>query len=102
MNLRRLTMNHSISSLFFGVFIHINYSFSTTLKQHWDTSKTLHQNMKHLGLAFDSNKATPGLARTKKLKKKDVRISLFIYLFVYFQIFNQDIASSSNERVCMS
>jgi len=42
-----------------------------TLRQHWDTSKTLQQNMKHLGLAFDSNKATPGLAREKKLKKKD-------------------------------
>lgn len=39
-----------------------------TLKQHWDMSKTLQQNMKHLGLAFDSNKGT---GVPKRMRKKD-------------------------------
>lgn len=41
------------------------------LKQHWNDSKTLQQNMKHLGLAYDSNKPT-GLTKKKKLTRKDM------------------------------
>jgi len=42
-----------------------------TLKKHWDKSKTLKQNMKHLGLAFNSNKSnTSGMSKRKKITKK--------------------------------
>jgi len=39
------------------------------LKQHWDEKKTLQQNMKDLGLAYDSNNAIP-IENIRKINKK--------------------------------
>jgi len=68
--------------------------FSETLRQHWDKSKTLQENMKHLGLAYDSNTNAVGIEKRKKFSRKKVSmlssLSLlsnltlgFLYLFLY-------------------
>merc|ERR1712113_199502 len=36
------------------------------LKEHWDSSKTLKQNMKELGLAYDANSSIKELQKRKK------------------------------------
>ena len=50
----------------------MSFCFSETLKRHWDTSKTLQENMKHLGLAYDSNSNAVGIEKRKKFSRKKV------------------------------
>lgn len=42
-----------------------------TLNEHWDNSKTLQQNLKDLGLAYDPN-STVGIPRKRIVKRKDI------------------------------
>lgn len=41
------------------------------LKKHWDNSKTLQQNLKHLGLAYDSNEVIK-IPKNKRKTRKDL------------------------------
>ena len=50
-------------------------SFSAVLKEHWDKRKTLQQNLKDLGLAYNPNDVVK-IAKQKKLKQKEVSIQL--------------------------
>ena len=43
-------------------------NFSAVLKQHWDSKKTLKQNMKDLGLAFNPNDTAAGNPKKKGKK----------------------------------
>ena len=53
--------------------LYLIVSFSAVLKEHWDQRKTLQQNLKDLGLAYNPNDVVK-IPKQKKLKRKEVSI----------------------------